>query len=224
MGYVGYLKAKLQAQSLRRKGLSYKEIQRIIFVSKGTLSGWCRDIALNEKQALRLFNNKLRGSARGRIIGAKRQQERRLKQITDLLIDGKKEIGKLSARDRFIAGIALYAAEGTKKDKACNFSNCDPKIIKFMANWFREFCQVPEEKLRGAIWIHDNLNWKKAIVYWSNLVNIPAKQFYKPYIAKNKVDSMKIRKNIHQYGVFSIRFSNAKIHRKIMGWIAGIMA
>jgi len=119
---------------------------------------------------------------------------------------------------------ALYAAEGTKTDKACNFSNSDPLLIKFMANWFREFCHVSEEKLRGAIWIHDNLDWKKSTVYWSNLVNIPAKQFHKPYIAKNKIGSAKIRKNIHQYGVFSIRFSNAKIHRKIMGWIAGMVA
>ena len=72
MGYFGNLDLKLNAQKLRRKGLSYSEIQRIINVPKGTLSGWCRDVALTEKQALRLFKNKLKGSARGRIIGAKR--------------------------------------------------------------------------------------------------------------------------------------------------------
>ena len=224
MGYFGNLDLKLNAQKLRRKGLSYSEIQRIINVPKGTLSGWCRDVALTEKQALRLFKNKLKGSARGRIIGAKRQQAKRLKQITDLLTEGKSEIGKLSTRERFLTGIALYAAEGTKTDKACSFSNSDPLLIKFMAGWFREFCHVSEEKLRGAIWIHDNLDATKAIKYWSKLVNIPISQFHKTYIAKNKPNSLKIRKNIHKYGVFSVRFSDAKIHRKLMGWISGVFA
>jgi len=222
VGYFGNLEKKLKAQKLRRRGFSYSEIQKVINVPKSTLSGWCRDIALTEKQALRLFKNKLSGSARGRIIGAKRQQAKRLKQIADMLVEGQKEVGKLSNRNRFIAGIALYAAEGTKTDKKCSFSNSDPKLIKFMSTWFREFCHVPERKLRGAIWIHDNLDAIKAAKYWSKLTNVPIPQFHKTYIAKNKVNSPKIRKNIHNYGVFSIRFSDAKAHRKIMGWISGM--
>ena len=224
MGYAGNLEGKLQAQSLRKKGLSYREIQKIVPVPKSTLSNWCRDIALNEKQTLRLFKNKLEGAARGRIIGAKRQQAKRLKQIKELYLEGKKQVGKLNQRDKFVAGIALYAAEGTKNDKTCSFANSDPLLIKFMSSWFREFCHVKEEKLRGAIWIHDNLDVKKATQYWSKLTSVPVSQFHKAYIAKNKVDSRKIRKNIHAYGVFSIKFSDVKAHRKVMGWIAGILA
>jgi len=222
VGYFGNLEKKLQAQKLRRKGYSYPQIQKILNVPKSTLSGWCRDIALTEKQALKLFNNKLRGAAKGRIIGAKRQQARRLKEIQDMMFEGRREVGTLLAKDRFIAGISLYSAEGTKTDKSCSFSNSDPKLIKFMADWFREFCKVPENKLRGAIWIHDNLDADEARKYWSSLTGIPESQFYKTYIAKNKVNSSKIRKNIHNYGVFSVRFSDAKVHRKLMGWIAGV--
>lgn len=222
MGYFGNLEAKIKAQKLRRKGFSYKEIQEVIFVPKSTLSNWCRDIALTEKQALRLFKNKLEGSARGRIIGAKRQQAKRLGQIRELFREGRKEVGRMSKRDKFVAGVALYAAEGTKRDKACCFSNSDPVLIKFMASWFREFCYVPEDKFRGAIWLHEGLDEKKAKNYWANLVNISTQKFYKTYIAKNKTGSKKIRKNIHNFGVFSLRFSDAKIHRKLMGWIAGV--
>jgi len=222
MGYYGFLEKKIKAQSLRKKGLSYGEIQNIIDVSKSTLSGWCRDIFLSEKQLNRILENKLKGAARGRIIGAKKQQKKRLNQTREMLTEGKKEVGVLSRRDRFLAGIALYVAEGTKKDKVCCFANSDPALIKFMASWFREFCEIPEDKLRGAIWLHEGLNEKKAKEYWSNLIKIPISQFHKTYIAENKIKSKKIRKNIHQHGVFSIRFSDAKIHRKIMGWIAGV--
>lgn len=222
MGYFGNLEAKIKAQKLRRKGLSYKEIQKIVPVPKSTLSGWCRDIAITEKQALRLFKNKLQGAAKGRIIGAKRQQAKRIKQTRELYADGKDQIGKLSAKNRFVAGIALYAAEGTKSDKACCFSNSDPILIKFMAGWFREFCHVPEDKFRGAIWLHEGLNEKKAKDYWANLANISTRQFHKTYIARNKTESRKIRKNIHNFGVFSLRFSDVKTHRRLMGWIAGV--
>jgi hypothetical protein len=54
---------------------------------------------------------------------------------------------------------------------------------------------------------------------WSNLTGIPRNQFFKTYIAKVKTDSKKIRKNIHQYGVFSISFGHSDTHRKIIGWI-----
>ena len=48
--------------------------------------------------------------------------------------------------------------------------------------------------------------------------------FYKTYIAKNKTESKKIRKKLHNYGIFSIRFSNATKHRKLMGWISGLLS
>ena len=73
--------------------------------------------------------------------------------------------------------------------------------------------------MRGAIWLHEGLNEKNSKKFWSELVNLPPNQFHKTYIAKVKNNSKKIRKNIHQYGVFQIRFSDSAIHRKIMGWI-----
>jgi hypothetical protein len=222
MGYFGYLELKQKSQKLRKKGFSYNEINNQLHVSKSTLSNWCKDIALTKEQAFRLFNNKLKGSAKGRIIGAKRQQEEKIKKINNLLIQGKKEVGKLNKKSRFMVGIALYVAEGTKSEKSPGFANSDPKIIKFMRSWFKEFCKIPDEKFRGAIWIHDNLNVKNAEKYWSNLTKIPLNQFHKTYISENKINSKKIRKNLHEFGVFSIRFSDVQVIRRINGWISGV--
>lgn len=223
MGYYGNLEAKLKAQAMRKKGLSYKEIQMVIPVPKSTLSGWCRDVILTEQQARRLFSKKLKGSALGRIIGAKRVQAKRLHQIQEMLEKGKKDIGRLSKRDTFVIGVALYAAEGTKKSKEIAFANSDPLMIIFMMRWFRTFCHVSEEKFRGAIWLHEGLDEKKAKQFWSDLTNIPAHQFYKTYIAEDKKHSKKIRKQKHPFGVFSIKVSDAKKLRLINGWIAGIL-
>lgn len=125
----------------------------------------------------------------------------------------------MNSRDKFIAGIALYAGEGNKTAGGVGFSNADPKLIKFMMEWFLEFTKIPMGKFRGAIWLHEGLNEAEAKQYWSELTGIPLTQFRKTYVAKIKIDSKKIRKNIHNHGVFAIRFSNSFVHRKIMGWI-----
>ena len=131
----------------------------------------------------------------------------------------KKDVGRIIIRDKFIAGVALYAAEGNKSDGKAGFSNADPKLIKFMTDWFMIFAKVPMKKMRWAIWLHEGLDEKEAKKFWSSLTEIPSNQFNKTYIAKVKDQSRKIRKNIHQFGVFAIRFSDSAIHRKIMGWI-----
>lgn len=223
MGYAGKLEEKKLALKLRRQGLSYSEIQKRVPVSKDTLSRWCRDVILASSQLGRLQRKRLKGAEKGRIIGAKRQQRDRVRRTKKLLERGKKEVGLMDKRDRFIAGVSLYLGDGVKGDREVGFSNSNPQIISFMMNWFREFCQVPEGKFRGQIWIHENLNELKARKYWSGLTGIPLNQFQKSYVAENRIRSRKIRKKLHEHGVFAIRVSNAQIQRKILGWIAGIL-
>lgn len=222
MGYYGKLEEKKIAIELRKKGFSYSEIKKEVTVSKDTLSKWCRNIILSPNQLERLMKKKLSGSLKGRIKGAKVQQQRRIQEIRNFEITGDKEVGKLNKRDRFLIGISLYVAEGYKTDKCIGFSNSDPKLIIFMVDWFKEFLNIEPKRVRGAIWIHDNLNHKSAEKYWSDITQIPLKQFHKTYISKNKPKSKKVRKNIHNYGVFSIRISSARAQRKILGWIHGI--
>ncbi len=223
MGYAGKLKEKRAAIKLREQGLSYSQIKEKVKVSKGTLSRWCRNIILSPSQLEKLRKRKITGSERGRLIGAKVNQKRRIKQEKDLMGRGIKEVGKVNKRDRFIAGIALYMADGSKAGSSVEFTNSDPKMIKFMTNWFREFCQVDTKQLRGSLWIHDNLNVKKAKFFWGKITGIHQDQFHKSYITKNKKNSNKIRKIRHKYGIFKIRFFDVAKLRLIKGWIEGVL-
>lgn len=223
MGYYGKLEEKSKAQELRRKGLSYGKIMQQIHVSKDTVSRWCRDIELTQDQKRKLLQNKMFGQRKGSIVAAENKRKARLFRTEVIFKDAKKELGKLSKRDRFVAGIALYSGEGYKNDGKGGFANSDPILIKFMSNWFQEFCHLPMEKLRGAIWIHQGLDVVVAKQFWSKLTGIPEAQFHKTYIAKDKKDSKQIRKNIHQYGVFAIRFSDSDKQRKIIGWISALL-
>ena len=224
MGYFGRIEDKFKAQALRRQGLSYREILQTISVSKSTISLWCKDIGLTEKQMLRLLKKKQFGQRKGSLIAAENKRRDRIERTERIKGEARKTLGKLNNRDRFVTGIALYAAEGNKSDGKAGFSNADPKLIKFMMDWFLIFAKVPIEKMRGAIWLHEGLSEKKSKKFWSDLIDLPLSQFNKTYIAKVKSDSKKIRKNIHQYGVFQIRFSDSAIHRRIMGWISAVFS
>lgn len=223
MGYSGRWEDKLRAQKLRRQGLSYGEILLQIDVSKDTISRWCRDIELTEAQKMRLLENKIFGQRKGSLVAADNKRQARILRTQTIFQEAKKEIGALSKRDRFIAGLMLYAGEGDKGDGRGGFANSDPKLIKFMMIWFKEFCNLPMSKFRGAIWLHEGLKETKAKLFWSKLTGIPKQQFFKTYIAKDKKDSRKIRKNIHEYGVFAIRFSDSDKQRRIIGWISALL-
>jgi len=220
MGYVGKLDLKLRVQTLRRQGLSYGAILSRVKISKDTISRWCRDIVLTKDQQLRLVQNKIFGQKKGSLIAAENKRKARIARTKSILQRAKEELGHFSKRDKFLVGIALYAAEGSKGEGG--FSNSDPSIIRFMMQWFRRFCRLPLSKFRGAIWLHERLDEKGAKRFWSKITDIPLRQFHKTYIAEDKKNSRKIRKNIHKFGVFAIRFTDAEKHRHIMGWISAL--
>lgn len=218
MGYFGKLEKKELAIKLRKKGLSYKEILQTVSVSKDTLSRWCKDIPLIEEQKYRLLKNKLYGQKKGSLIAAENKRQQRKKRISEIYKEAEVSLGNLNIRDKFITGIALYAAEGNKMDGKGGFANADPKIIKFMIEWLTTYTKIPLERIRGAIWLHEELNEKKAKEFWSHYTGLSLSQFHKTYIVKRKKNT-KIRKNLHEYGIFTIRFSDSAVHRQIMGWI-----
>jgi len=221
MGYSGKLELKLKARKLRGRGLSIKDIEKRLNVSRSSASIWVRDVVLTKKQINKLYLNRKNGSLKGSYI-ASINKIKRTKELTDKAIEeGKKKIRSLSVRDFLIAGTAMYFAEGTKSLTNVSFSNSDPRAIKFMANWFRRVCDVPEDKFRCNLYIHDNLNEKLAKKYWAKLINIPLEKFRKSYIVKN--NKHRLRKVRHIYGILKITISDANLSRKISGWVYALL-
>jgi len=65
------------ARSLRKNGLSIKEISDKLKVSKSSASLWCSEIKLTEEQIQKLHDKMVRGSYKGRMIVARLQKERK---------------------------------------------------------------------------------------------------------------------------------------------------
>ncbi|EKD43251.1 MAG: hypothetical protein ACD_72C00390G0002 [uncultured bacterium] len=205
------------AETLRKNGASYGEILELIKVSKSTLSLWLRNITLTNEQKNKLYKIPRQINAYNL---AKKNQDKKI-LITKIILDESiLEVEKLIDNKLFLAGLMLYWAEGDKAEmiEAVKFTNSDPIMIKLMMRWFREICEVPEEKIRIALNIHELHNQKEIENYWSKITEIPLSQFNKTFV---KPSALTFKRNLLYNGTCSIRVSNKNLFRKIKGWKIG---
>jgi hypothetical protein len=207
---------------LRKKGLSYREIEKTHHISKDTIRRWCKSVILNPQQ-IKHLNEKQELGRQKAVIQAVQSKKRKVIQAQQLATSiGVSQIGPLSEREEFLIGVSLYFAEGSKTGSGVEFTNSDPESVKFMVNWFQKYCEVDKQKIKFSLWLHENLDETKSIIYWSQLLQVAPKQFGKTFFAKNKIESKKGRKNIHIYGIIKARFYSVEKLRLIKGWIKGI--
>lgn len=203
--------ARLKAIQLRKRGWSYPKIQKVINVSRSTLSLWLRDVKLTQQQIERLTDNSRSVLYRE----AKIRQKRRIKLTKQIIKGAKDEYRILGKNTLFIAGLMLYWAEGAKTLERVKFSNSDPAMISFMMRWFRDFCQIPERRFRIGLHIHE-LHCRKDIEkFWSKIVKVPLNQFHKTYV---KPTALKHRKKPLYNGTCNISVSDRNLFRKMLGW------
>ena len=210
MGYRGKLAERQQARQLRRSGLPLAEIARRVGVSKSSVSLWVRDVEFEP----------LPRPPRGRRRAPNALQRRKLAEIDRLVEEGRARIGRLSEREFLVAGVALYAGEGSKRDGAVKFANTDPRMIAFYCAWLRRFFSVDEERLRVRLYLHEGLDLTASVAYWSDVTGIPPSQFQKPYRA---VPDPTIRHTKHVHGCVSIDYSCSATHRSIMGLVVALL-
>ena len=207
---------KDKAIELRKRGKSMKEIARTLNVARSSVSYWVRDIRLTQAQRAELTK---RGFSKDAV------ERRRLARIQNtrfkhalIMKEAGNMIQYLSSRDLWLLGTALYWGEGGKTNHgSARVANSDPMIIKLMMRFFRETCNVPEEKFRGHVHTFSHLNKNAAEKYWSEVSGIPREQFFKTYTkpsiaSKHKKDSL-------PYGTFQIYVNDTRLFLTIMGWI-----
>ena len=217
-------KERLLARELRKQGVGIKTIAHRLAVSSSTVSLWCRDIVLTELQMLTLQANSRDPYFGKRRAYIQKQQSKRLQKAQVLKQEGIKEIGGLSNRELFIAGVSLYWAEGFKKDNLVGFANSDPAMIKLFLRWITVSCHIPKDRIKVRLGLNEEYKHKVLEVqkYWVNEVRLSETQFQKPFF--QKVKWKKIYEHPEEYhGVLRVRVAKSTdLLRKIHGWIAGL--
>lgn len=195
-----------KARSLRAEGKSYSEIKAVLGISKGTLSEWLKDMPLRPEQIRQLRDLNPRRIERYRETRRK-QREARLDVVYK---KAKHDIGRLSERELFIAGLVLYWAEGTKSAYGrVEVANTDPAMIATFHAWLIKK-GVPANKIRVRLQLYADMNIEDEVRYWSKLLGIPKRQFRQPRIKDSALTGL-TRKHGHGHGTCDLIFDNVPL-------------
>lgn len=213
--------------ALRKKGKTYTEIANILKLPKSTVAWWLRNVKIPkslEKQIFERSRKKWRKNivAYNKIYAPLRSQEAE-KIREEIKNNASKEIKNLSKENLQLIGCALYWAEGNKKNRWCvRFSNSDPEIIKTMMRFFREVCNIPDEKIKARIHLYPRINHQKTTNYWIKITRLPKKNFQKPQTQISRASKGKRPRNTLPYGTLHLTAGNTEMACKVKGWVRGI--
>lgn len=198
-------------QTLRRMGLSYREIAAVIPVHKGTLSGWCRDIDLGDEHARRLSEKR----AERREIG-RRLHQRAVDRAQAIRETAHTEADRYLCDPFWVAGVTAYWAEGAKRSKHVRFSNSDPALVVLFIAWTERYLRIDRERLTVQLHLHSGQDDQERKRYWSEVTGIPIRNFRKTYV---KSEGTGHRKNVLYNGTATIRVPcSTDLLHCVLGW------
>lgn len=223
MRYSLIIKEKIRLY--RFNGLSLNQIFDKTKIPKTTIRLWIKDINLSDEQLNILKKRTHEALQKGRIRAQSIRKNKRLEVEKKLLDKGKAEIGNLKNKEFFVAGVALYWAEGfkNKHERRLGFCNSDPAMIRFYIKWLKEIFKVNEKEIIARLTLNeaykDRVNYM--INYWSEKTGVPANQFTKTFYQTSKWKRVYNTENYR--GVLRIHVKDSLNQLlKMRGWIEGL--
>jgi hypothetical protein len=157
--------------NLREKGCSISEISLDIGKSKSVVSRYIQGVNILPEYKEILIKKQGGSKVRSEDLWFKSK------------IDAKIILKKISSRDKLILLIGIYWGEGTKNE--LNIINGDPVLLRGFINFIKDI-GVSKERIKASIRIYDNIDYKTALNFWSNILDLNKDNFFKPEIVGGK--------------------------------------
>lgn len=213
---VPKVREKEKAVELRKSGFSYKDILNVVPVAKSSLSLWLKDLPLTNEEKDSLEKRKDSNISKGRIKAATANRRNRLNRERKQFLEAKDEFNVFKNDPYFVIGIALYWAEGSKRDTAFHFVNSDYTMIKFMIVWILKYLSVPKNSIYLRLHLHSTYAHENCEEFWSEKTGIPL-EFFKKTIYKQNTSLVKKRPNYK--GCMRIELTKSMVFlRKMQFW------
>lgn len=212
-----------RARELRLQGWTYDQIQVELGCSKSSISLWVRDLPKPEPRYTPEEQRALMREGLTRLRDAQNEERKK----TNLAAN--KDIGDLTDRELFMAGVALYWAEGSKskpydRRERAIFVNSDPGVIQTYLAWL-DLLAVDRERLRFRVLIHESADVEAAQQYWASLAGVDVSTFGKPTLKKHNPKTVRKNTGDDYRGCLVIGVArSADLYLRIEGWWGGIVA
>ena len=216
---------RVVARRMRQEGRSYREIRAVVPVSKSTLSLWLKDVPISEEQRalLKQMTNDA-GQRRATALRARRMAtEKRIWK------DAAAEVGVLSQRDIWIAGVVAYWAEGSKAkpwrpSARVQLINSDETMIRLFLTWL-EYLGVSKAELQYRVSIHENADVERAVRFWADVCGVDLSVFDSTILKRHNPRTVRRNSGDSYFGCLTISVRRStELNRRIAGWWHGIVA
>ncbi|PZT69322.1 hypothetical protein DN402_20565 [Streptomyces sp. SW4] len=182
---------RARARELRLQGWTYDQIERELGCSRSSVSLWVRDLPKPKPRNTPEEQRALMNAGLAQLRKAQDDERTQAKEAAAAAV------GKLSERELFITGVALYWAEGAKskpyrRSEALHFINSDPNVIKVFLRWL-ELLGVSRDRLTLRVSIHESADVRGAEQYWADIVGVETSAFSKATLKKHNPRT--VRKN-----------------------------
>ncbi|MDP3993348.1 MAG: hypothetical protein Q8Q05_04020 [bacterium] len=202
--------------NLRQEGYSYGEImEEVPNLTKSTISGWLKNVALSESQSTRLKRKMITRGEIGRLKGAWTNKEKAAKRIDAISEKAKSEFADLVTNRLFIMGLMLYWAEGAKTSRRFAFINSDPDVVRIIMRWLRELFGLSDDDILVRIYIHHVYKNEDCEQYWSEVIGIPVSKFYRTTYKPTPHDT---KRNKAYKGCCRIEVRGSELFWKVQAW------
>ncbi|HRH55489.1 MAG TPA: helix-turn-helix domain-containing protein [Candidatus Paceibacterota bacterium] len=206
---------KKRALELRRQGYSYREILAEVRVAKSTLSSWIKDLPLSADEEKYLKERVAGNISNGRVRAASALHRRRIDRDNATLIEARENFEIHKSNPFFSIGVALYWAEGTKRNSGFSFINSDLDMIVLMIKWIEEFLGVEKQKIKARLYTHEPFARDNNEIFWSKETGVPLENFGKTIF---KPTGLLVKKRPLYRGCLRLELSKVSYLRTMLFW------
>lgn len=203
---------KKKAIALRIKGNSVKQVSAKLGISWSTASLWLREIKLSKEAKEKLKKRSDEARARGCVTNRRKKIDR-LDAINNRVVEEIDRIDLSESSNKLLCAM-IYYCEGAKNDSAVYFANSDPQLLKLFLSLLRSNFKLDESKFKVIVHIHEYHNWPKQLNYWSRVLKISKKYFFRPYL---KAHTGKNKKEGYP-GCVSVRYYDSNVSRELLAY------
>lgn len=211
-----------RARELRRQGWTYNEIQAELGCSKSSVSLWVRDLPAPPPRHTPEEQRELMNARLARLRTTQEHERAETKR------QAAAAIGELSGRELFIAGVALYWAEGAKdkphrRTEVLQFINSDANVIRLFLRWL-ELLEVTRDRLTLRVSIHETADVAAAEEFWADVVGVDVSAFSRATLKKHNPRTVRKNTGDSYHGCLAIYVrQSADLYRRMEGAWYGIV-
>lgn len=209
-----WFKHKNKVLELRKSGLSYGEIERIIPVPRSTLSHWLRNVELTVDQQLRLTQNYGTGLIKARAKASQWHKSQKKLRLEEAQKDAEATLKGIKIDDEVVelALAMLYLGEGSKNGTT-SMGCSNPLVLKFFLIVLVRKYNLDPAKIRYDLHIRADQNPEVIKKHWAKQLGVPIRYFR--YVVADPRTAGKASYPDYK-GVCLINCGNIAIQRKLI--------